>query len=122
MIKLLLQLFKTGTIVDTVQGLFQSKIENIKMDFYKKLSDVLASIVLIIIISFVGLMMMLFLGFGLSFYLNLLLESTYLGFVIVGGLFFIAAWIMSFTIRTGYLQKKLYQAMMTILDKKNDSI
>jgi hypothetical protein len=122
MIKLLLQLFKTGTIVDTVQGLFQSKIENLKMDFYKKLSDVLASIVLIIIISFVGLMMMLFLGFGLSFYLNILLDSSYLGFLIVGGLFFIAAWIMSFTIRTGYLQKKLYAAMLTILDKKNDSI
>ncbi|HSY60596.1 MAG TPA: hypothetical protein VK796_01920, partial [Cytophaga sp.] len=66
MIKLLLQLFQSGAVVDTVQSLFQSKIENMKMDFYKKLSDVLASIVLIIIISFVGLMMLLFLGFGLS--------------------------------------------------------
>jgi hypothetical protein len=120
MIKLLLQLFKSGAVVDTVQMLFQSKIENIKMDFYKKLSDVLASIVLLIIISFVGLMMLLFLGFGLSFYLNLLLDSSYLGFLIVGGLFFIATWVMTFTIRTGYMQKKLYETMLRILQKRND--
>jgi len=120
MIKLLLQLFKSGAIVDTVQSLFQSKIENIKMDFYKKLSDVLASIVLIIIISFVGLLMLLFLGFGLSFYLNLILDSSYLGFLIVGGLFCVFAWIMSFTIRSGYMQKKLYETMLKILEKRND--
>lgn len=120
MLKLLLQLFKTGAVVDTVQLLFQSKIENIKTDFYKKLSDVLASIVLLIIISFVGLMMLLFLGFGLSFYLNLLLESTYLGFLIVGGLFFIATWFLSFTIRRGYIQKRLYEIMLRILEKRND--
>jgi len=120
MIKLLLQLFKTGTIVDTVQGLFQSKIENIKMDFYKKLSNVLASIVLIIIISFVALMMLLFLGFGLSFYLNIVLESSYLGFLIVGALFFIATWMMSFAIKAGFLHKMLRTLLLLILDKKND--
>jgi len=120
MLKLLLQLFKTGAVVDTVQLLFQSKVETMKMDFYKKLSDVLASIVLLIIISFVGLMMLLFLGFGLSFYLNLLLDSTYLGFLIVGGIFCIATWFMSFTIRTGYMQKKLYEVMLRILEKRND--
>jgi len=120
MLKLLLQLFKTGAVVDTVQLLFQSKIENLKMDFYKKLSDVLASIILIIIISFVGLMMLLFLGFGLSFYLNIVLESSYLGFLIVGGLFMIAAWLMSLTIRSGYLQHKLYKTMLNILEKRNN--
>lgn len=120
MLKLLLQLFKTGAVVDTVQLLFQSKIENIRTDIYKKLANVLASIVLMIIISFVGLIMLLFLGFGLSFYLNLLLDSSYLGFLIVGGMFFIATWAMSFTIRTGYMQKKLYQIMLNILEKRND--
>ena len=120
MIKLLLQLFKTGTIVDTVQGLFQSKIENIKMDFYKKLSNVLASIVLIIIISFVALMMMLFLGFGLSFYLNIVLESSYFAFLIVGALFFIATWMMSFAIKAGFLHKTLRTLLLLILDNKND--
>lgn len=120
MLKLLLQLFNSGVVVDTVQSLFQSKIESVKSDFYKKLSNVLASIILIIIISFVGLMMLLFLGFGLSFYLNLILESTYLGFLIVGGIFCIAAWIMSYTIRKGYLQKKLYETMLSVLEKRND--
>lgn len=119
MLKLLLQLFKSGAVVDTVQSLFQSKVENLKMDFYRKLSDVLASIILIIIISFVFLMMLLFLGFGLSFYLNIILESSYLGFLIVGGIFMVAAWMMSLTIRTGYLQDKLYAILMRILEKRS---
>lgn len=120
MIKLLLQLFKTGTVVDTVQTLFQSKIENYKLDFYKKLSDVLASVISIIIISFVFLMMLLFLGFGLSFYLNIVFESSYLGFVIVGMLFLVAAWVMSLTIRTGYLKRKLFGLVMRILENKSN--
>ncbi|ABG61056.1 phage holin family protein [Cytophaga hutchinsonii] len=120
MIKLLLQLFKTGTVVDTVQTLFQSKIENYKIDFYKKLSDVLASVISIIIISFVFLMMLLFLGFGLSFYLNIVLESSYQGFLIVGMLFLLAAWIMSVTIRTGYLKRKLFGLVMRILQNKSN--
>ncbi len=119
MIKLLLQLFKTGTVVDTVQTLFQSKIENYKVDFYKKLSDVLAGVISIIIISFVFLMMLLFLGFGLSFYLNIVLESSYQGFLIVGMLFLVAAWIMSVTIRTGYLKRKLFGLVMRMLENKS---
>lgn len=119
MIKLLLNLFKTNTIVDVAQQLFQSKIENWKLEFYKKLSDVLASIILIIIISFIFLMMLLFLGFGLSFYLNIVLDSSYLGFLIVGGIFMIGAWIMSLTIRSGYFQHKLYAIIMRVLEKRS---
>jgi hypothetical protein len=120
MIDLLLKLFRTGAVVDTIQSLFQSKVDTIKMDFYKKLSNVLASILLIIIVSFVVLMMTLFLGFGLSFYFNIILESSYLGFVIVGGLFLLAAWFMSFTIRTGYLKKKMYKVMLNILNSDQE--
>lgn len=119
MIKLLLNLFKSNTIVDVAQQLFQSKIDNWRMDIYKKLSDVLSSIILIIIISFVFLMMLLFLGFGLSFYLNIILDSSYLGFLIVGGLFMIGAWVMSLTIRTGYFQHKLYTIIMRVLEKRS---
>jgi len=119
MIKLLLNLFKSNAIVDVAQQLFQSKIENWKMDVYKKLSDVLSSIILIIIISFVFLMMLLFLGFGLSFYLNIIFDSSYLGFLIVGGVFMVAAWIMSLTIRTGYFQHKLYEIIMRVLEKRS---
>lgn len=119
MIKLLLNLFKSNAIVDVAQQLFQSKLDNWKMDVYKKLSDVLSSIILIIIISFVFLMMLLFLGFGLSFYLNIILESSYLGFLIVGGVFMVAAWVMSLTIRTGYFQHKLYTIIMGVLEKRS---
>ena len=119
MMKLLLNLFKSNAIVDVAQQLFQSKIDNWKMDIYKKLSDVLSSIILIIVISFVFLMMLLFLGFGLSFYLNIILDSSYLGFLIVGGLFMVAAWVMSLTIRTGYFQHKLYTIIMRVLEKRS---
>ena len=118
MLKLLLSLFKSGAVLDAVQSVFQSKVESWKMDFYRKLSDILASVILLIIVSFVFLIMLLFLGFGLSFYLNNLLESNYLGFLIVGGLFLITAWIMSMSIRSGSLQRKLVNMMMRILDKK----
>lgn len=120
MIKLLVQLFKSGAVVETVQSLFQTKIENIKIDFYKKLSGILASILLIIVISSVCLMTMLFLGIGIGFYLNHILESSYLGFIIVGGFCLILAWIMSFAIKAGFLHKMLSALLLLILDKKND--
>ena len=120
MLKLLLSLLKTGAIVDSLQSVFLSKLENWKQDFYKKLADILASIIVLIIVSFVFLMMLLFMGFGLSFYLNNILESSYLGFLIVGCLFLISAWIMSLSIRSGYLQRKLLKLMMRILEKRSD--
>ena len=120
MLKLLLSLLKTGAIVDSLQSVFLSKLENWKQDFYKKLADILASIILLIIVSFVFLMMLLFMGFGLSFYLNNIMESSYLGFLIVGFLFLISAWIMSLSIRSGYLQRKLLKLMMRILEKRSD--
>lgn len=119
MLKLLFDLFKSQAVVDVVQQLFQSKVDNWRMEIYKKLSDVLASILLIIIISFIFLMMLLFLGFGLSFYLNIILESSYLGFVIVGCIFMIAAWLMSLSIRSGYFQHKLYMLILGILEKRS---
>jgi high-affinity Fe2+/Pb2+ permease len=118
MLDLLLKLFKNGMIADTLQNVLQARVENWKMDFYRKLSDILASIVLLIVVSFVFLIMLLFLGFGLSFYLNNVLESTYLGFLIVGFLVLIAAWMMSLSIRTGYLQHKLVKMILKILDKR----
>ena len=120
MLKLLLSLLKTGAIVDSLQSVFLSKLENWKQDFYKKLADILASIIVLIIVSFVFLMMLLFMGFGLSFYLNNILESSYLGFLIVGFLFLISAWVMSLSIRSGYLQRKLLKLMLRILEKRSD--
>ena len=120
MLKLLLSLLKSGAIVDSLQSVFLSKLENWKQDFYKKLADILASIILLIIVSFVFLMMLLFMGFGLSFYLNNILGSSYLGFLIVGFLFLISAWTMSLSIRSGYLQRKLLKLMMRILEKRSD--
>ena len=120
MLKLLLSLFKTGAIVDSLQSVFLSKVENWRLDFYKKLADILASIIVLIIVSFVFLIMLLFMGFGLSFYLNNILQSSYLGFLIVGFLFLISAWIMSLSIRSGYLQGKLLKLMLRILEKRSD--
>jgi hypothetical protein len=120
MLKLLLSLLKTGAIVDSLQSVFLSKLENWKLDFYKKLADILASIIVLIIVSFVFLIMLLFMGFGLSFYLNNILESSYLGFLIVGFLFLISAWVMSLSIRSGYLQRKLLKLMLRILEKRSD--
>jgi hypothetical protein len=115
-----MSLLKTGAILDSLQAIFQSKVEEWKIGFYKKIADILASIILLIIVSFVFLMMLLFLGLGLSFYLNNALGSCYLGFVLVALLFLFSAWIMSLSIRTGYLQRKLLKMMIRILEKSPD--
>ncbi|MBC7449862.1 MAG: hypothetical protein H7259_00080 [Cytophagales bacterium] len=120
MLNILLRLLKTAALADVLQSVLQSRVDNWKTGFYKKLSDILASIVLLIIVSFVFLIMTLFLGFGLSFYLNNVLESNYLGFIIVGFLFLVSAWVMSMSIRTGYLQHKLLKMIMKILEKNPD--
>lgn len=117
MLKLFFQLWKAGALSDAMQIVFQGKVNEWKVRFFKKLAHVFASVIMLIIVSFVFLMMFLFLGLGVSIWLNGLLKSNYQGFLIVGGVFFICALLLSMSIRRGTLQRRLFETMMRILEK-----
>lgn len=121
MLKLLFQLWKAGALSDAMQLVFQNKVDEWKVRFFRKLAYVLASIIMIIIVSFVFLIMFLFLGLGIAILLNEILDSYYLGFLIVGGVFFLVAFFLSMSIRSGTLQKKLFETMMNVLEKDTTS-
>lgn len=121
MLKLLFQLWKAGALSDAMQLMFQSKMDEWKIRFFKKLAHVLASVIMIIIVSFIFLIMFLFLGLGVALLLNGVLDSYYLGFLIVGGVFFLIGFLLSMSIRSGSLQKKLFETMMNVLEKDTSS-
>lgn len=120
MLNILLKLLRIDALAATLQTVFQSGIKHRKMDFCTKFLDVLASIVLMIIVSFIILMMLLFLGFGLSFYLNNILLSNYQGFVIIGFIFLVSARIMFLNLCAGYLQRMVVATMMRICRINSD--
>lgn len=82
-----MKLFDLDKLVNTLSGFIETRIELLKIDAKESLTVVVTKIVTLSLISVTGLFILFFLLMGLSGLLNQLLESQYLGYVIVAGFF-----------------------------------
>jgi uncharacterized membrane protein YqjE len=82
-----LKLFDLDKLINTLTGYIETRIELLKIDAKESLSVVVTKIVTLSLISVVGIFILFFLFMGLSGLLNQLLESQYLGYLIVAGFF-----------------------------------
>ncbi len=67
----------------------ESKVEQAKGEVRKEVANAMASVTMIIIMAVTALIVLFFLSAGLAMFLNIVLESEYVGFLIVGSFYLI---------------------------------
>ena len=70
-------------LVDNLYKYVQTNIEIAKVEVQEKIEDALKKVVLMVVLALAGLMFLIFLFMTFALFLNKILESQYLGFMIV---------------------------------------
>ena len=85
----LLKLLKLDNIFDSLTGYLETKIEYYKIQFKEELAKALAILIFIFLMSVVMLLFLIFLSFFAVAFLNHMLQSQYLGFLIMAFIYLI---------------------------------
>ncbi len=67
----------------------ESKVEQAKGEVRKEIANGMASVTMIIIMAVTALIVIFFLSAGLAMYLNIVMESEFLGFLVIGTFYLI---------------------------------
>lgn len=103
-----LKMFNLEGITDNVKGYFDSKIQMLKLEAQEKISGIITTILVMVLVLFMGMMTLVFFSLALGNYLNSLFDSSYIGFGILA-LFFLVLVIVVI------LSKKLiYKAILSL--------
>lgn len=119
MFKLLYKLVENGALTNVIGMLLQSKLNELKAAAIHKIAHIISSIVMMIVVSFIFLIMFLFIGLGVSMFLNQYYNSPYLGFLIVGGFFFIVGLLLINSIRRGAIQNSIESHFKQVIEKNH---
>ncbi len=92
-------------IIKTLVDYLETKLEIYKLQLKEEVARALTAIVLMILYSMIGLLFILFLSLFISQALNGVLESQYLGYLIVAGFYLILG------ITVYKLRKKIYEGV-----------
>src|ERR1700759_618891 len=90
--------------LENAQGYVDSKIQIAKIEIQQKLTGAITLVLMLISVLFLALMALAFLSMALGFFLNSLLNSSYLGFLIMAIFFFLLIIILVLSKKT--IQKK----------------
>lgn len=119
MIENLLKLLKFDVIIENLKAYIETKIELLKLEAQEKLAQILTVILLLMCISFLGMLSFIFLNLALGGFINELLNSQYLGFLIVGGFYFLLMLLLSFNISKGRIHKFIKRRTAALFASRN---
>jgi uncharacterized membrane protein YqjE len=98
-------------LVDNLYKYVQTNIEIAKVDVQEKIEDTVKKVALVAILAITGSMFFIFLLITLALFLNKILESQYVGFLIVTVLLGILSAIVFFMVKPLLEQGKLGEKM-----------
>lgn len=110
---------KIENLVNSAQEYIRLKIKETKLEAADKLSSVFASIAAIVILSFFSVMFILFLSIAAGLLLNKILESAYLGFLIVA-LFWMLIGLLIYFARNRLIKRPLKDRLVNAMFNSND--
>lgn len=85
---------KLDQLIENLVGFLETKSEIIKLEFREEVTKVLSKLIAWLIITILVSLFLLFSSVALGNYLNYRWNSPYLGFVALGGVFFILWMVM----------------------------
>lgn len=109
---------KSGQLVAHLVELIELKTEQLKLAFLSKLSDTLAALLSLLIVSFLLLMAILFLSFAAAIWLNTLFHSPTVGYLIIAGGYSLGLLYMVFLVKSGKLKERIEKALVEQLEQE----
>lgn len=119
-----LNILNIDKVVDYLSKFVELKLEIYELKVKEQLVGIVSSFATLALVASLGLFMIFFCSLALGFYLNNLLESNYLGLLIVG-LSYLVLCIILFVFKDKIITNNLFQAFfsdtLTINDDEQDS-
>jgi hypothetical protein len=119
-----LDILNLDKLVNNISKFIELKLELYELKFKEQLVVIISSFATLALIISFGLFMLLFASLALSFYLNGVFESGFLGFVIVGLIYLLICIILVVfkdKIITNHLFQALFSDSLTINNDEQDS-
>lgn len=98
-------------LVDNLYKYVQTNIEIAKVEVQEKIEDIVKKVALIAVLAITGTLFLIFLLITLSLFLNKVLESQYLGFLIVTGILGIVCGVVYMNIKPLLEQPKAIEKL-----------
>jgi uncharacterized membrane protein YqjE len=98
-------------LVDNLYKYVQTNIEIAKVEVQEKIEDTVKKVALIAVLAITGTLFLIFILITLSLFLNKILESQYLGFLIVTVLLGIVCGVVYMTIKPLLEQPKVVEKL-----------
>ena len=87
----------TEELADNIKELVNVKLDSVKLTVAEKGSKVASNLISAIIVAFVAIFFIIFFSVALAYFLAGILNSTWAGFLIVSGIYLLAALIIHLT-------------------------
>ncbi len=117
-------IFNIGGIKKAITDYLKVKFELLKLDLSEHLANVLAQVIAYLIIIIFGSLVFAFASMGVAFLLNEVLESSYLGFMIVAGFYLLILIVVFILLKSGklksFFENQLVQNTDLDLEDKED--
>jgi hypothetical protein len=114
-----LKLLKLDALVDNIKGYVETKIELLKLEAQEKIAHLITVVLLIMTLVFFGTLAFMFLNLALGGFLNEVLKSQYLGYLIVGLFYLFLMIILAFNISKGWIHKIIKQKTASLFTRKS---
>ena len=102
-----MRLLPVPKLIDKIQDYLKIKGDQIKLEVMSQVARALSYAVTLTLLGMIGLFFLLFLYLTLAVYLNDLLESNYLGYLIVSGFILIQLVLVVILLKSGKIQRWL---------------
>jgi len=109
-------------IVDQIAEYAEIKTEQIKLKFISRVSSLLASVLSLVLIGFLGLLFLFFLSLSVGEVLNESLQSRYWGYFIVTGFYFVMVVIVLLLARAKKIRGWFERLILHIAENENDKV
>ena len=104
----ILKLLKLDNILDSLTKYIETKVEFYKIQFKEELAKALGILIFIFLMSIVMLLFLIFLSFFAVAFLNHILQSQYLGFLIMAFIYLILG-LFIYVYRDNLIFKKVFK-------------
>lgn len=118
----LLSFFKVDSLFEHLTSFIESKVEIYKIEIKEEVAQSLSKMMIVLLFFFIGTFFFLFLNIALGYYLGALLESLFLGFLIISG-FYLLVFLVLYLLRDQFKLEQFFEKKVIEwlkLDKKYD--
>lgn len=106
-----------ASLIGRITEYVKLKIQQIKLELVGHIARLMSQLIVMMLLVLLGLFMILFLSFAAGAFLNEILESSFLGYLIVAGGYFIALLTVGLLAKSGRIQGWLEEAILRASDQ-----